>query len=30
VPAAKTYSTVMIGGASGDENHKAKGGQAGN
>lgn len=30
VPAVKTYSTVMIGGASGDENHQAKGGQAGN
>lgn len=30
VPARKTYSTVMIGGASGDENHKAKGGEAGN
>lgn len=30
VPASKTYSTVMIGGASGDENHNAKGGEAGN
>ena len=30
VPASKTYSTVMIGGASGDENHQAKGGEAGN
>lgn len=30
VPASKTYSTVMIGGASGDENRKAKGGEAGN
>ena len=30
VKPAKTYSTVMIGGASSDENRSAKGGQAGN
>ena len=30
VTPAKKYSDVMIGGASGDENHQARGGQAGN